>query len=279
MRYHWVKGWALVLMGVMLAAVAACGDTQSVSVHGSAPAASNAVVPEKVDHVLDGIYALYPENGPMLPETGTVDNLMIAYHIPGMEHVHGYTLPVQFYFEYLYAGGGMMDALDRLRQSLDNVEYDDANKGRIFLTGTAGQCIVNVTAFLKEGPDSLHYSVEMPADYVDTDAFLQKIRVGPIGDMIYESIGDVEYARNVFVTNEQWVWGYLTEATVEDAVAWYRERAESQGYTDITIEQVSEAMTHVNTRGTGDREAWTAQIQLSERGYTYVSFHMVHTDT
>ena len=279
-RYNWVKGCALVLMGVMLAAIAACGDkTKSASVHGNVVVENNCTVPEKVDHVLDGVYDLYPEDGPELPALGVVDNMMIAYHMPGMEHVHGYILPVQFSFEYLYSGEGMMEELDWIRSSLHDVEYDDANIGRIFLTGTAGPCIVNVTAFLKEGPDSLHYSVEMPEEYVDIEAFLKKIRVGPIGDMIYESIGDVEYARNAFATNEQWVWGYLTEANAEEAVAWYRKQAEDAGYEDITVEPLSEGMTHIHTQAAGNRDAWTAQVQETDRGYTYVSFIMVHTDT
>jgi len=279
-RYGWVKGCALVLMGVMLVVIAACNDKpESIPVHGTAPVESSVNIPERVEHVLEGVYALYPENGPELPGVGAPDNLMIAYHVPGMEHVHGYILPVQFYFEYLYTDEGMMAELDRLRESLSNVEYDDQNKGRIFLTGTAGQCIVNATAFVKEGPDSLHLSVEMPEAYIDRDAFLQKIRVGPIGEMIYESIGDVEYARNVFATNEQWVWGYLTGATAEEAVTWYREQAEAAGYTEIAAEQLEEGMNHVHARGTGDLYAWTAQIQVTDRGYTYVSFNMVHTDT
>lgn len=279
MRNNWVKGCALVLMGVMLAVIAACEDkTKSAAVHGNVAVENNCTLPEKVDHVLDGVYDLYPEDGPKLPTLGVVNNMMIAYHMPGMEHVHGYILPVQFYFEYLYSGEGMMEELDRIRSSLHDVEYDDENKGRIFLTGTAGQCIINVTAFLKEGPDSLHYSVEMPEEYVDIEAFLKKIRVGPIGDMIYESIGDVEYARNAFATNEQWVWGYLSEATAEEAVSWYREQAESAGYDDITVEQLPEGMTHIHTQTAGDRDAWTAQVQVTERGYTYVSFIMVHTD-
>ena len=279
MRYNWVKGCALVLMGVMLAVMAACKDTsESVAVHGNVTVENSATVPEKVDRVLDGVYELYPENGPGLPTVGVVDNLMIAYHVPGMEHVHGYTLPVQFYFEYLYSDGGMMDELDLIRQSLHNVEYDDENKGRVFLTGTVGECVVNITAFLKEGPDSLHYSTEMPEYYVDREAFLKKIRVGPIGEMIYESAGDVEYARNVFATNEQWAWGYLTEAKAKEAVGWYRKKAEDAGYTDITVEQLNDGMTHVHTRETEDREAWTARVQVTDRGYTYVAFNMVHAD-
>ena len=279
MRNLWVKGCALVLMGVMLAVIAACEDkTKSVSVHGNVVVENSCDIPEKVDHVLEGIYNLYPESGPGLPTMGVVDNMMIAYHVPGMEHVHGYTLPVQFSFVYLYSDEGMMDELDRIRQSLHNVEYDDTNIGRIFLTGTAGQCVVNVTAFLKEGPDSLHYSVEMPEEYVDREAFLKKIRVGPIGNMIYESIGDVEYARNVFATNEQWVWGYLSKASTEEAADWYREQAESAGYADITVEQPQEGMTHIHTQALGDMDAWTAQLQVTNRRYTYVSFTMVHTD-
>jgi len=276
---NWVKGCALVLMGVMLGGMAACEDTPaSLPVHGSAAVENTCPIPENVGHVLEGVYDLYPENGPDLPALGVVNNMMIAYHVPGMEHVHGYTLPVQFSFEYLYSGEGMMEELDRIRQSLGNVEYDDENIGRIFLTGTAGRCLVNVTAFLKEGPDSLHYSVEMPEEYVDKDAFLAKTRVGPIGDMIYESTGDVEYARNIFATNEQWVWGYLTEADAEETADWYQERAVSAGYADITVERPQEDAIHIHTRETEDLDAWTAMVQTTDRGYTYVSFNMVHTD-
>lgn len=276
MRYGWVRAFALVLMAAMLFVIAACSDNaRDAMVHGQVAMENSSTTPEEVAEVLEGVEALYPDHAPQRPTVGVIGNFMIAYHVPGMEHVHGFTLPVQFYYEYLYSGEGMMEELDRVRRSLSNVEYDDSNAGRILLTGTAGQCVVNVTAFMKEGPDSLHYSVEMPETGVDIESFLKKIRVGPIGDMVKDSVGDVAYARHVFANHEQWVWGYLTDQTVEDMAAWYLEQAEALGYTNVTTEE-QEGAVHVQAPGTAGKDPWTAQIQVSDRGDTYVSFQMVY---
>lgn len=273
MRHSWIKVCTLAAMGFLLLVMAAC-EAKPVSAPVHAAVDSGFDAPDGVAKVLDGVYALYPEDAPALPQ-GTIDNLGLAYHMPGMEEFHGFSLPVQFYFEYIYPEG-IMEEMDAIRQSMDSVEYDSEADGVAYLSGTVGDYRINISVFLKDGPDNMHYSIEMPEEYVDAEAFLKKIRIGPGPDMIYNPMGDVEYARNVFADGEQWVWAYLADASVDETVSWYREIAVAAGYADAAPEELEEGIVEIRDPGTGNRPAWTAQVQRTGRGFIYVWFSMIH---